>query len=337
MGNLAEPLVSVVIPVFNAERYIADAVHSALRQSHTNLEVLVVDDGSTDNTAEVVAQIQDPRVRLISQYNQGQSVALNKGVENARGVYIKLLDADDCLNPSHIEAQLDAIGADPTVLASCRWGYFVDDHAYPVVREEHTNRDYADPLEWIVDSLTKDEGMMGGWMWLIPRKLWDKCGGYDPCLSLNNDFHFSINLLLASDGVRFTDGAIYRYRKGISGALSASAGREAMESAYLTTEMGTQCLLEYENSPRIRRICADRFQQWLFKFYPEFPVLVRKTEEQIENLGGSKLDLSGGRVLRVLLPILGWKRVRKIQCITYRFGWQVVLKLKAKKRRAVVG
>jgi GT2 family glycosyltransferase len=334
---MAEPLVSIIIPAFNAERYIADAVHSALRQSQANLEVLVVDDGSTDNTTEAVAQIQDPRLRLILQRNQGQSVAINNGAEHARGAFIKLLDADDCLNSSHIELQLEAIGDDPSVLASCRWGYFFYDHAHPAVREEHTNRHYADSLEWIVDSLTKDEGMMGGWMWLIPRILWDKCGGYDPRLTLNNDFHFSINLLMASEGVRFAYGAIYSYRKGISGALSASAGREAMESAYLTTEMGAQLLLERKDSPCIRKICADRFQQWLFQFYPEFPDLVSKTEHHIESLGGSERELAGGRLLEYLLPLLGWKRVRKMQHFSYRYGWQAILQLKARKRRAMLG
>jgi len=334
---MAEPLVSVIIPAFNAERYVVDAVNSALDQSYRNLEVLVVDDGSTDNTTEVLAQIQDPRLRLILQRNQGQSVAINNGADHACGAFIKLLDADDCLNSSHIELQLEAIDADPSVLASCRWGYFLYDHAHPAVREEHTNRHYADPLEWIVDSLTKGEGMMGGWMWLIPRSLWDKCGGYDARLTLNNDFHFSINLLMASEGVRFADGAIYSYRKGISGALSASAGREAMESAYLTTEMGTQLLLERKDSPRIREICADRFQRWLFQFYPEYPELVRDTEQHIESLGGSQLELAGGQLLKFLLPLLGWKRVRRIQHFAYTYGWQTVLKLKAKRRRAALG
>ena len=296
----------------------------------------MVDDGSTDNTAAVVAKIQDPRLCLIRQRNQGQSVALNRGVNKARGLYIKLLDADDYLNPTHIEAQLEAINSFPNYLASCRWGYFIDDPTNPKIRDENSNRDYEDPLEWIIDSLTKDEGMMGGWMWLISRKLWDKCGGYDTRLSLNNDFHFSINLLLASEGVKFANDAIYSYRKGNSGALSTSVGSEAMESAYLTTELATQCLLDRENSKRIRSLCADRFQQWLFKFYPEFPALVKKTERQIENLGGSKLGLSGGQILRVLSHVLGWKRIREIQCIAYRLGWQMILKLKAKRRRSLL-
>jgi glycosyltransferase involved in cell wall biosynthesis len=323
-----------VVPAFNAEQYISDAIRSALRQSHTNIEVLVVDDGSVDNTAEVVADIRDPRLSLITQRNQGQSVAINRGANDARGDFIKLLDADDWLNPSHIESQLRAIGSERFSLVSCRWGYFVDEPVHAAISEEQTNRDYMDPLEWIVDSLTKDEGMMGGWMWLIPRALWDKAGGYDPRLSLNNDFHFSIKLLLASDGVRFADKAVYSYRKGLPGALSSQSGRHAMESAFLTTEMGTRLLLDCEDSTRIRQICADRFQWWLFRFYPEYPELVTRAEQRIAELGGSGLEMQGGAILRGLLPFVGWKAVRRMQTVAYSLGWQAVLQRKAKARLA---
>ncbi len=119
------------------------------------------------------------------------------------GAYIKLLDADDWMNPEHIEAQVESIRDAKDVVSSCRWGYFVEDFTRPVVRDEHSNQDYDDPLEWLIDSLQQDEGMMGGWKWLIPRSVWDRAGGYDRRLGLNNDFHFSIQLLLASKGVRF--------------------------------------------------------------------------------------------------------------------------------------
>jgi len=328
------PKVSIIIPAFNAAPFIGEAIGSVLCQSFSELEIVVVDDGSSDETAALVSQINEPRLRLIRQDNQGQSAAINAGVAHSRGAYIKLLDADDWLNPTHIEFQLKAIDGRSNVAASCRWGYFVNDFTKPVMRNEHTNKDYDSSLEWLVDSLTRDEGMMGGWMWLIPKSLWEIAGGFDPRLSLNNDFHFSIKLLLASQGVRFAKDAIYSYRKGNSEALSAGSGREAMESAYLTTEMGTQLLLEREDSPRIRKICADRFQRWLFQFYPEYPDLVSKVEQHIASLGGSELELAGGRLLKLLLPVIGWKNVRQLQSFFYAYGWKPILRKKAKKRLA---
>lgn len=326
------PLVSIIIPAFNASRFIQDAVSAAIQQSYTNLEIIVVDDGSTDDSAMIVKAIGDSRVQYVFQANQGQSAAINHGVSISSGLFIKILDADDWINPEHIACQVAALDGRADCVASCRWGYFLEDFRCPLVRDEVTGRNYQDPLEWIVDSLTRAEGMMGGWIWLIPRSVWDAAGGYDCRLSLNNDFHFSIAMLLISKGVCFAEGAVYSYRKGVPGALSASYSRKAMESALLTTQLGTALLLERENSDRIRRIAADRFQSWLFQFYPQFPDLVALAEQHIRELGGSSLELEGGRLLKILLPVIGWKQVRQIQAIAYRCGWSRVLKRKTQQR-----
>lgn len=325
-------LVSVIIPAYNAAPYINDAVSAALLQTHDEIEIIVVDDGSRDSTATIVNSFSDPRVKLLRQSNAGQSAAINNGVSQSKGSYIKLLDADDWMNCGHIQAQLEAIAGSDDCIASCRWGYFLSDFRSPAVRAEVTNSNYSDPLDWIVDSLTVDEGMMGGWMWLIPRRIWNLSGGYDSRLSLNNDFQFSISVLLASGAVRYAEKAVYSYRKGVSGALSGSFGRTAMESALLTTQLGTEAILSRENSERTRRICADRYQSWLFRFYPDFPDLAEHAERKVAELGGSRLELSGGKLLKVLLPILGWKPVRKLQALAYRYGWQAVLRRKAQRR-----
>jgi glycosyltransferase involved in cell wall biosynthesis len=329
---MKNPRISIIIPAYNAEEYIFNAINCALNQTFSDIEVIVVNDGSTDQTEHIVNRFDDSRLHMICQVNMGQSAAINKGVECAKGTYIKLLDADDWINPNHVEAQLLAITGSQNMLASCRWGHFVDDFTKPAVRQEVTNKSYDDPMAWLIDSLTKDEGMMGGCMWLIPKSLWEKAGGFDPRLSLNNDFHFSVKLVLASEGIRFAKEAVYSYRKGLSGALSAGNSRKSMESAFLTTKLGTGLLLERENSERIRRICADRFQSWLYRFYPFHADLVSATEKRINELGGSDLELQGGQLLRLMAPLIGWKGVRRLQWLAYQYGWGKVLKKKAVKR-----
>lgn len=328
----SNPLVSIIVPVYNAEAYVDVALSSALNQTYENVEIIIVDDGSNDGSLSRIGQFTDTRIRVISQENQGQSAAINRGVAASSGEYIKLLDADDWINPEHIACQVASVAEHSDCIASCRWGYFWSNSANTNPRDEVTNRDYDRPLEWIIDSLTKDEGMMGGWKWLIPRKVWDRGGGYDSRLSLNNDFHFSIATLLASQGVRFAEGAVYGYRKGLSGALSTSYGRKAMESALLTTQLGVDLLLARESSASIRRIAADRFQSWLFRFYPDFPDLTAAAECRIQELGGSSLRLNGGKVLKLVQPIIGWKCVRRLQALAYRWGWQKVLAMKARKK-----
>lgn len=98
---MSSPLVSAIIPVYNGERYIADAIDSVFRQEYRPLEVIVVDDGSTDGTLAVVAAYGDT-VRVISQKNSGQAVARNVGLTAAKGKYIAFLDADDVWSDDHL-------------------------------------------------------------------------------------------------------------------------------------------------------------------------------------------------------------------------------------------
>lgn len=331
---MSDCFVSIIIPMYNAAGFVESAIRSALEQVHSPFEVVVVDDGSTDDSAAIVKAIGDPRVRYVFQANQGQSAAINYGVSLTSGQFIKILDADDWMNSEHIACQVASLEGRTDCVSSCRWGYFVSDFRSPFVCDEVTGRNYDDAMEWIVDSLTKDEGMMGGWMWLIPRQVWDRAGGYDSRLSLNNDFHFSIATLLAANAVCYAGDAVYSYRKGVSGALSSSYGRKAMESAFLTTDLGTRALLQREDSPRLRRIAADRFQAWLFQFYPQFPDLVKAAEARIQELGGSSVQMKGGRLLKLLQPLIGWKGVRRLQAVAYGCGWQHVLRWKARQRKA---
>lgn len=100
------PLVSIIIPTWNYGRYLSRAIESCLQQTHGNLEVIVIDDGSTDGTGEMVRSIGDPRVLYHYQENQGVSSARNRGLKEAKGNFIVFLDADDRLTEDSIEVRL---------------------------------------------------------------------------------------------------------------------------------------------------------------------------------------------------------------------------------------
>lgn len=111
MGN--NPLISVIIATYNRAAYLPFAVDSILNQTYRNLELIIVDDGSADNTQEVLAHLQsDPRVRSIRQRNAGQGAATNRGISLARGDYIAFLDDDDAWIPQKLELQVSAMEAD---------------------------------------------------------------------------------------------------------------------------------------------------------------------------------------------------------------------------------
>jgi glycosyltransferase involved in cell wall biosynthesis len=115
-----EKLTSVVIPAFNAERFIERTLRSALRQTSNDLEIIVVDDGSTDRTKSIVQSLalSDERIRLVSVPNGGVALARNIGLEHARGEFVAFLDADDLWHPSKLEMQIAALNAAPDAAAS---------------------------------------------------------------------------------------------------------------------------------------------------------------------------------------------------------------------------
>jgi len=113
-------LVSVIIPAYNSATHIADAIDSVLQQDYSPLEILVIDDGSTDNTIEIVESYGD-RVRLIKQPNRGSAAARNNGIQNARGEYIAFLDADDIWWPRKIGYQLESLAQSNCTMAYSRF------------------------------------------------------------------------------------------------------------------------------------------------------------------------------------------------------------------------
>ncbi len=111
----ASPLVTVVICVYNAGSYLRPAVESVLDQTYRNLEILIIDDGSTDGCMDTIADLDDPRMRRFAQPNAGKPAALNRAIELARGAYFILNDADDLSHPRRIERMVAAMEAEPAL------------------------------------------------------------------------------------------------------------------------------------------------------------------------------------------------------------------------------
>ncbi|MCA9032230.1 MAG: glycosyltransferase [Planctomycetaceae bacterium] len=114
-SSTSQPLVSVIVPTYNRAAYIAEAVESALGQTYPHVEVVIVDDGSVDNTSEILAQLsqRDSRVRCFRQENAGVSAARNKAIQKAQGDFIAFLDSDDVWHPWKIELQLSLFALKP--------------------------------------------------------------------------------------------------------------------------------------------------------------------------------------------------------------------------------
>jgi glycosyltransferase involved in cell wall biosynthesis len=119
--------ISVVIPVYNGERTIFEAVNSVLAQTFRDFELIVIDDGSQDTTTEILAAIHDSRLRVFSYTNAGVAASRNRGIELASGEFISFLDADDLWTPDKLELQLNALRNHPEAAVSYSWTDFIDE------------------------------------------------------------------------------------------------------------------------------------------------------------------------------------------------------------------
>ena len=136
--NAASPRLSIVIPAYNVAEYILPAVNSALDQTYADLEVIVVDDGSTDETPALLAQLsrmrQDERLRIVRQVNGGLSAARNTGIREARGEYIGFLDGDDLWLPEKAERHIAAMDDDPGIGFTYSASEFIEEDGRPTHR-----------------------------------------------------------------------------------------------------------------------------------------------------------------------------------------------------------
>jgi glycosyltransferase involved in cell wall biosynthesis len=121
------PKVSVVVPAYNAMKYLPETVESVLQQTLTDFEVLIVNDGSSDKIVEWGSQITDPRIRVITQENQGTAAARNRGITESQGEYIAFLDADDIWEPTKLEKQANCLDHNSLVGLVDAWTAYMDE------------------------------------------------------------------------------------------------------------------------------------------------------------------------------------------------------------------
>ena len=321
------PLVSILIPAYNAASHVAEALESVLGQTYPHLEVIVVDDGSTDGTLAMLRPFGDRGVRVLAQTNAGAAAARNRAYDGSRGDFIKFFDADDLLSPEHVALQVDCLANHTECVAMSEWDRFYRDPSDALFMPQPSWRD-ADPVTWLVQDWADVQPMTQPGMFLIPRSVAERAGPWDEGLSLTDDFDYFTRAILASRGVRFTGGARLYYRSGVPGALSGRKGPAAATSHFRSLERGTNALLAAEDSDRTRRVCSDLFQDAVYAFYPDYSDLLNRARQRVEELGGSALQPSGPPGFQRLRRLIGWRLARRVQ----RLAEQLELNGAARKK-----
>jgi glycosyltransferase involved in cell wall biosynthesis len=311
-------LVSIIIPCYNAARWLAETVESALAQTWPEKEIIVVNDGSSDDSLGIAGSFVARGVTVIDQPNRGASAARNRGLQAARGGLVQFLDADDLLSPDKIAAQVGMLASRPAgTLATCAWGRFQTDPQAARFVDDVVFRDFA-PLDFLV--LSGNTGaMMHPSAWLVPRAVADRAGPWDESLSLNDDGEYFCRVTLAGAGLAFCPSGRSLYRSGLPGSLSQQRGLRARRSQYHSVELIEARLRGTEDSARTRQAAANHYQRFIHDFFPSPPELMQVAERRIAALGCSTLDAPPmGPKTAALARLLGWKNVWRLKSLLRR-------------------
>jgi len=302
-----KPLVSILIPAYNAERWVAETLRSALAQTWSRKEVILVDDGSTDRTLDIVRQFEGPELKIVAQANAGAAAARNRAFAECQGDYIQWLDADDLLDPVKISEQLELLEgrASNRTLLSSAWGQFI---FRPHRAEFVPTPLWQDlfPIEWLLLNLRYNYWMQTA-VWLVSRELTQAAGPWDARLLGDDDGEYFCRVIVASDCVKFASSARVFYRRTPSSLSYVGRSRRKLEAHFFSKKLRVAHTRSLEDSERVRQACVEFLKSNLYVFYPEIPEIIAETQQLVSALGGGRLEI----------PRLPWKYA----WIQKAFGW----------------
>jgi glycosyltransferase involved in cell wall biosynthesis len=318
------PLVSILIPAYNAQQWIADTLRSATAQTWPRKEIIVVDDGSSDGTLAVAKQFEGKGVRVVTQKNQGAAAARNTAFSLSHGDYIQWLDADDILAPNKVELQMEAAMRceDRRMVFSSSWGKFMHRQR----RAAFTRTDLwcdLSPVEWLLRKMEQNIYMQTA-TWLVSRELSEEAGPWNTQLLGDDDGEYFCRVLLASKGTKFVPEARVYYRTfGYDSLGYIGLSDRKCQAHWLSMGLHIGYLRSRDDSRRARAACLRYLRNSLIFFYPEKTEIVRQVEELSQELGEPVGTPSLSWKYAWAKALFGWNFAKHMQVSSRKMRWQV--------------
>ena len=235
-ANAKRSLLSIIIPAYNVEDYILAAVESALRQTYADIEVIVVEDGSTDSTFEKLQTVTDRRVRIVQQKNRGLAGARNTGILESSGEYIGLLDGDDIWYPEKGRALVQELERDPRLGIAFSFAEYVDEKGEPTGQLHITHKAEPTLEDVIVRNVIAHP--------VVRRECFSQAGLFDESLRQCEDYEMWVRVLSKTRyKCRLAPQVLYGYRVR-SGSLMTNH-REFMDNANRVMEIFQRSIPEF--------------------------------------------------------------------------------------------
>ncbi|MBE9182505.1 glycosyltransferase [Oculatella sp. LEGE 06141] len=262
-------LVSIIIPCFNAQRWLAEAIDSCLNQTYPNIEIIVVDDGSTDNSIEILKRYQD-RLTWETGANRGGNHARNRGFALSSGHYIQYLDADDYILPTKIEKQVQCLEATNADVVYGDWQYR---HHPPNGTSYLSEVKICGPKSDFLESLLSNDRWVSPAAVLFTRNAVNQCGGWDETLKAAQDRDFLLTVAMSGATFFYQAGCESVYREYGKVTVSTSCKRRWLDShCYVMKKAESQLTEQSRLTPNYRKALAkgyfDMGREYLYVDYP---------------------------------------------------------------------
>jgi glycosyltransferase involved in cell wall biosynthesis len=306
------PLVSVIMPAYNVEPYVGDAIRSALAQTFTDFELIVVDDGSKDGTAEIAKELarQDRRILIVQQANRGLAGARNSALRAARGEYFALLDSDDLWAPEFLERQVGILRSRQDVDIVTGNGWYLGGPKHGQIA-----RPYPDPRpDPDLASIIGDEWSVFI-MSVFRRRVYTEIGAFDESMRSNEDYDFWLRAAMAGFTFVRNDRPLGHYRVRTD-SLSASNVRMLRGILHVYTKLRP----EIAGKP----LEMDILQQQITRFEAELLAAEARLALEIADFEAAQEYLGalharrGGASLRVAHFLSRWAPSMLLRAIRYR-------------------
>ena len=222
---MTNPSISIIIPTYNRAEIISETLDSVVAQTHENWECIIVDDGSTDNTADVILEYtnRDKRFKYHLRpetLNKGASPCRNYGLKQANGDFIQFLDSDDLLNKNKFLEQLKLIeNSSLLTLTTCRWGSFSNSSILRIKTKYNSYKDFERSID-LLYTFGKFDEYFPPLVYLVPAALIKLAGNWNEDLSNNDDGEYFTRIIMKADSILFCENAEAYYRAGDSDRLS---------------------------------------------------------------------------------------------------------------------
>jgi glycosyltransferase involved in cell wall biosynthesis len=319
---MTENLVSVIIPCYNSLAYIAETIDSVFNQSYKAIELIVVDDDSTDGSFEYLSGLAKQNLTVVRNPKKGACAARNHGLHLAQGHFVQFLDADDLLSSNKIELQVKALKKYHGAIAVCNTKHFYDTTDNGKITDSEFLYSTENTEEFLLNlyGAFGEQNMVQTSAWLAPKSLLDSSGPWDEMLSKDQDGEYFCRVVTRASRVIYVPGVLNYYRKYVRGSnIASQKQREHIESQFRALDSKSRQFKKLYATKAYNKAMALQYKVLAIEAYPAFKDISYQCIAISKGYGDSSyLPVLGGKIIESFKYIFGWRAAKSISIFVHK-------------------